>query len=79
MLSSFPETDSVEAETVILGRVPRPRRGFFREHTLFEGWLGRSGAMVTPERGLERSMIYDPLTSRNEPDGGIGVKCVLGA
>jgi hypothetical protein len=44
-------------------RGPRSGQEFSREHTLSEGWLGRGRAMVTPERGLGRSAIYDPLTS----------------
>lgn len=34
--------------------------------------------MLTTEIGLGRSAVYDPLTSGNRPDGGLGVKRVFG-
>jgi hypothetical protein len=56
---------------------PQPDRGFSQERSLSKGRLVRSGAMITVERGLRRSAVYDPLTSGNGSDGGIGVKRVF--
>jgi hypothetical protein len=69
----FPTRDRLgQGEDNGLGeRGPRTEQGFSPEHTLSESRLGRGGAIVTLERGVRRSMVYDPWTKGNGRDGGL--------